>query len=1763
MIIKCKMCGGDIRFNPGETYGQCDHCGCTSTIPKVSDEQLTNLFNRANHFRRQCEFDKAVSAYEHILEEDNANAEAHWGVVLSKFGIEYVEDPVTHERIPTCHRAQVESILADADYQDALRYAADATTRDLYEKEAKRIAEIQKGILAISSQEKPYDVFICYKETDDGGSRTKDSALAQEIYYELVNAGYKVFFSRITLEDKLGREYEPYIFAALNSAKVMLVIGTKPENFRAVWVKNEWSRYLALMKTDRKRLLIPCYRDMDPYDLPEELSSLQSQDMGKIGFIQDLIRGVKKVIGGEKKEPAASAQTAGPGISSLYRRAVLFLEDSDWEAADEYFDRILDMDPEYAPAYIGKVQVENKVRKEADLARCREPLSQNANYQKALRFAGEQQKAVYSGYNRAIQERLDLEKKEAAYREADALERRAAVEKDFLKAAQMYESAGGIRDARERAANCRVKAGAARDEAEKQAARYKEQMERERKEREKQEEAHRIEEEKRREAEAERRRREEALRQAKKKRTTRIGAVIAAAVLLIFGGFMVYNKIIVPKGKYDQAMALLNEGKLDEAYGAFAELADYSDSKTRLQEIQYKKAMALLKEGKLDEAYGAFTELADYSDSKTRLREIRYKKAAALLSEGKLDEAREVLLMAVGYEDAAAMIEKIDRYAAAEADERDGKLVSAMQSFRELGDFHDAAARAEALAAQVYDQASGLLEKKDYEAAVGLLTQLGDYADSAEKIKAAQETMYQEAAAKMAAGDVAGAYEAFGKIGEYSDSGAVRRKIEEDYAAAVKLLEEGKFTEAKTAFEALRNYGDSETQVKECVYRRADALRNEGKFDEAVSLYTALEDYRDSRDQIGITLYRKAEAQLANGEIDSAIRTFEGIADVGDSLERARKIRYDRAMSLWKEGSLQEAMAELEALGDYSDAREQLKALSTDIAEKAMAEKNYAAALSAYRYMEQTEEVRAKEYALAQICYEEGHYEEATAAYEMLGQYELSLSRLPVARYAWADQLFKSGEFEKAAEQFDLLGDMTDSAERARESRYQWGLKQMEAGEYEQAKTVFALIADYRDAADQGKECDYRIAAGLLEAGKPEEAQKIFSALGSYSDSETRTSECVYHRAEALLAEGKYASAQELYASVDYQDSAEKAKECAYREGDRLYQEKQYAEAESWFAGVQDYLDGAERAKDSRLQQGKALMEAEDYQGALACLETLEYGDSAALADRCHYELGHREHISGKMDGAVAQYAYALPMAEAGEALMEAARDYASINETLKSVQTLWLIRDQETAQAMLKEIGTLKEQTGEGETALLAWLAAGESTHAEAVRAASGESLEAFDQVLSSCNLLPEDLNFRKAMKYQYGMAARENGRWDEAVTAFTAAGDYSDAATQIQETRYQEAAALEAAGDQENAYLLFMSIMDYGDSFERANKPYYDLGIQKREAGEWDEAVAAFTHAGMYSDAVTQIQETRYQEGKAKQSAQDWDGAVAAFKAAGDYSDAATQILETRYQQAKNHYDSGNYAEAYKVYKQIAGYSNVDSLLSTDDHLLAAAAAAREAKLAPYKTVGSIVTFGQYEQDNNTGNGKEAIEWIVLDVQDGKSLLLSRYGLDAKPYNAEWKSITWEECSLRAWLNNDFLKSAFTQEEQSAILLTTVDNSQSQGYSKWKANGGNNTQDYLFLLSYAEAKKYLGVTDRDRNNTKSRVVPTAYAKAQRAWTSGKNKTADGEAAGWWWLRSPGHLQDYAVNVSDDGSFLSGSVGHGHDVVRPAFWLNLESDIF
>lgn len=308
IIYKCKMCGGNLNVQENSKITVCEYCGTQQTVPSTYDEKRVNLFNRANYFRQNSEFDKAIGIYEHIIEEDGSDSEAYWSLALCRYGIEYVEDPATKERKPTVNRMQAQSILNDADYKMALEHA-DYSQKEIYEREAGIIAAIQKDIMQIAQKEKPYDVFISYKEkAPDGYNRTKSSVLAQDIYNTLTKAGYRTFFSRISLEDKLGEKYEPYIYSALNSAKVMLVVATDKDEINAPWVKNEWSRFLAMMREDSGKTLIPCFRDMSIDELPNEFQILQGQDMSKIGAEQDLLHGIEKLICKIKREKVFEQQ---------------------------------------------------------------------------------------------------------------------------------------------------------------------------------------------------------------------------------------------------------------------------------------------------------------------------------------------------------------------------------------------------------------------------------------------------------------------------------------------------------------------------------------------------------------------------------------------------------------------------------------------------------------------------------------------------------------------------------------------------------------------------------------------------------------------------------------------------------------------------------------------------------------------------------------------------------------------------------------------------------------------------------------------------------------------------------------------------------------------------------------------------------------------------------------------------------------------------------------------------------------------------------------------------------------------------------------------------------------------------------------------------------------------------------------------------------------------------------------------------------------
>ena len=652
-VFKCKMCGGTIEFEQGATIGVCDSCGTKQTLPRLDDEPRINLYDRANHFRRNNEFDKAEGIYEQILNEDVEDAEAYWSLVLCHYGIEYVEDPKTHKRVPTVNRAQFTSIFDDDNYKSALKYA-DGAQRVIYEEEANAINEIQKGILAISLKEEPFDIFICYKETDQNGRRTPDSVLANDLYYQLKQEGFKVFFSRITLEDKLGTAYEPYIFAALNSAKVMVVLGTKPEYFNAVWVKNEWSRYLTLVReSGGKKTLIPAYRDMDPYDLPDEFSHLQAQDMNKLGFMQDLIRGIKKIVSVKELRPATNEPIVVGGkaeVEPLLERVFLFLEDGEWGKADAFCEQILNQEPKNARAYIGKLMAELHVHKQDELANCEQTLEGYNNYQKAIRFGDEKTISTLNGYNDQIKERIEYNQLLGIYNAASAAMSVADTETKYLAISRTFNSISGFRDSDMLAKQCIEKAEACRKNGMYASAISKMNENTERGYEEAisifntvsgwrdtddkiricqnrineikiKEEKERLEKERKAEE-----RRIAAIKAAKRRKMLAVSFAIIAAICTIFVVLLI--TVIIPEYKYNKAIELSSSGDYEAAYELFNLMQDYKDCKERMDSIRSKYNRTQLYKADVGSFvyFGSYEQDGDMSNGKEDIEWIVVKK---------------------------------------------------------------------------------------------------------------------------------------------------------------------------------------------------------------------------------------------------------------------------------------------------------------------------------------------------------------------------------------------------------------------------------------------------------------------------------------------------------------------------------------------------------------------------------------------------------------------------------------------------------------------------------------------------------------------------------------------------------------------------------------------------------------------------------------------------------------------------------------------------------------------------------------------------------------------------------------------------------------------------------------------------------------------------------------------------------------------------------------------------------------------------------
>ncbi len=413
--LKCKICGGSLEPLPNGDF-RCDSCGAVVKKADLEERKQVGLLENAQTAKELLEsgaFGSAYLIFENILTQKPQDADTRWNLLLCRYGVLYQLDELTGEKLPTVNRMRYESILEDPDYLAILKYAGEDQKKS-YIRDAKHIADIQKRYLEIALKEEPYDVFISFKAENEDGTRSRDSVIGQEIYNQLTEHGLRVFYSRITLENKGGEEYEPYIFSALNTAKVMLLIGTSKDHVLAPWVANEWQRYLALMQEKSDKSFLPVYEGMELSEFPKEIPVREAADYSKQGALSELTQGVLSITGKgvlvEAKESRASIAKLSEGL----RQAV---EKGDFSHARELANAILDLDAENSDAYYYLLLAYYGVKKATALSNVDEPWTENRNYIRALKYADPARKQLLEAVKERREMRLQDERENRIQRE--------------------------------------------------------------------------------------------------------------------------------------------------------------------------------------------------------------------------------------------------------------------------------------------------------------------------------------------------------------------------------------------------------------------------------------------------------------------------------------------------------------------------------------------------------------------------------------------------------------------------------------------------------------------------------------------------------------------------------------------------------------------------------------------------------------------------------------------------------------------------------------------------------------------------------------------------------------------------------------------------------------------------------------------------------------------------------------------------------------------------------------------------------------------------------------------------------------------------------------------------------------------------------------------------------------------------------------------------------------------------------------------------
>lgn len=545
--------------------------------------------------------------------------------------------------------------------------------------------------------------------------------------------------------------------------------------------------------------------------------------------------------------------------------------------------------------------------------------------------------------------------------------------------------------------------------------------------------------------------------------------------------------------------------------------------------------------------------------------------------------------------------------------------------------------------------------------------------------------------------------------------------------------------------------------------------------------------------------------------------------------------------------------------------------------------------------------------------------------------------------------------------------------------------------------------------------------------------------------------------------------------------------------------------------GIQDEAEFEDYIKKDTFKEAILMLEnntVASYKDAISLLESLKgWGNSNEVIAQCKTDLAELEQIAEKER-----------LDKEKDNKLEAAR---------KKIESQSLSACQEAINE-LKELGSWKDADSLLESASaklpeLIKIEEGKKAEAEKRKKKISKyialAIAAIVVVIALVAIINKVIipgnNYKKAL------ALEEAKQYEEAITIYTDLGDYKESREHITSCKYGIATDLKTAGKYKEGAEAFVALGNYKDSKELANECKYSYATELKDAEKYNEAYEYFSTLGSYKDSKDLANECKYIIASNLKSQKNYKEAAETFAALGNYKDSKDLANECKYNYALQLSSSDQYEAASKVFKELGKYK---------DSAEQAEAMLKKAEIAPFlnKSVGDTLTFGYYEQDNNKSNGKEPIEWLVIETKKDRILLVSKKVLDAKQLenDSSKTKATWLDSKLNNWLNKDFVKDAFNDKELKRIL-SNVDPS----------------YDRVFLLSWEEAKPYV-----ENGGILAHADATEYSK-----------DIDHDANDWWvrslfYVDTVKELRGYVV----DGSHISMEGAWGFFGVRPAIWIDI-----